>query len=81
VEILKISPVPKQSEWIEVQIAIDGTPSVPFMEHASTRERFTTEESWISYLCRRASEMISIYGDSRHEIPNDPRFEREMVTV
>ena len=78
VEILKIV---REGEWFEAQLAIGGTPSVPFLIHAQDRDRFPTEELWMNYLTRKATEMIEVYGDARFEIPNDPRLDQELSSV
>lgn len=55
----------KRGEYFDVQLAVDGVLSVGQEVHASAREQFHTEESWMQYLIRSAQTLIALFGDAR----------------
>ena len=60
----------KDGEWYVAQLAIGGIPCVPFSVAVPDIAQFKDEAKLMSYLERKASEMIEVYGDAR-----DPRQE------
>ena len=65
VELLHFAKDQDNSEWYVAQLAISGIPCVPFSVAAPDIAQFKDEASLMSYLERKAAEMIEVYGDCR----------------
>lgn len=78
VEIIRLR---KEGEYFDVQVAIDGVLAPSMEVHASAREKYREEASWLEYLCRSAQTMIDLYGDARYPNPAiAPEMELSMAT-
>lgn len=56
----------KEGEYYIVQLAVDGVLCVPLEVHASARDCYPDEQSWLDYLRRSAVSLIDLYGDARY---------------
>ena len=65
VELLKFGRDPQDSDWYVFQLAINGTPCVPFSVSAPDVRGYATEAELLAYLERKARELVSVYGDGR----------------
>jgi hypothetical protein len=74
---IEIVQMRKEGEYFIVQLAIDGVLAPSMDVHASAREEYRTEQSWMEYLVRQSESLIEVYGDARNPRPVSPAFMAE----
>lgn len=68
-------------EWYEAKLACDGHLCLPVYFHAQQIEQLTRRERIEPFLCRKAVELLELYGDVRDGIPPDQGdFTKEVET-
>lgn len=68
---LEIIDYTDRGEYVEVRVAVDGTPSLPMDVHKSIRDMYPGEDQWLDYLAQSGETMLTLYGDAREPIPLD----------
>lgn len=61
-----IEPGTKQGQFRRCQVAVDGTPCVPFDVHEADFLSFRSDRERTEFLARQAMGLIDTYGDARH---------------
>lgn len=67
-ELLYFAPYYDENGWRDVQVALDGIPSVPFQFHKASVEGMS-DDALLNYLARQGKAIIERCGDARNPLP------------